>query len=304
MRRESLVPILIMAATVLSCSFTGAQPLGPSELEVLAYGDGWVRVSYEVFVPDGGLVEYLPAYGSSPDFTVVLDEEGLPLNHTMVDDVIEVEALGAKRLEVSYFTAGLIDKEAEVWTLNLSLGVETLKVLLPEGARVVGLSNVPDRIASEDGQTVLYFFNASGWVSYVLPLPIAVIGGERGPSLIESIKSHLAGLLFLVGVLSATMAALFYRRRRRFEPPPERDLDEIDLLILTHLAGAANGCYLSDLGPVAGRSKPTVWRRTKKLERAGLVEIVPRRDGSFVRVKRSGLRLIKDRTGGDLPDHR
>jgi len=254
--------------------------ISPNLVELEVYEDGWVNLSYEVSFSDPELVVYLPLY-ATPTFLVVLDEEDLPLNASVVGKLIEVQLLGAKEVKVSYFTQDLVEKKGAVWTVNLSAIPAKVLLTLPKNTRIVGLSDVPETIITgkeEEGIKVLMPPEAT-WVSYVQTYPSA-IEGEQG-------RDWLKFLWFLLPIVFVpAVLALVLRRGRE-----KKKLDQMDKKILKELS--LGGLYLKELTQKIGRSKTTAWRRCRTLERVGLLKVIKRPDGNFIKLTSSGQALAK-----------
>jgi len=254
--------------------------ISPNLVELEVYEDGWVNLSYEVSFSDPELVVYLPLY-ATPTFLVVLDEEGFPLNASVVGELIEVQLLGAKEAKISYFTQDLVEKKGAVWTVNLSAIPAKVLLTLPKNARIVGLSDVPETIITgkeEEGIKVLMPPEAT-WVSYVQTYPSA-IEGEQG-------RDWLKFLWFLLPIGFVPVVLVFVLRRGR----EKKKLDQMDKKILKELS--LGGLYLKELAQKIGRSKTTAWRRCRTLERAGLLKVIKRPDGNFIKLTSSGQALAK-----------
>ena len=272
-----VVLLLVLLTSIIPVS----SQISPNLVELEVYEDGWVNLSFEVGFSDPELVVYLPLY-ASPTFLVVFDEEGLPLNASVVGELIEVQLLGAKEVKVSYFTQDLVEKKGAVWTVNLSAIPVRVLLTLPKNARIVGLSHVPETIITgkeEEGIKVLMPPEAT-WVSYVQTYPSA-IEGEQG-------RNWLKFLWFLlpIGLVLSVFLALLLRGGRE-----KKKLDQVDKKILKELS--SGGLYLKELAQKIGRSKTTAWRRCRTLERVGLLKVIKRPDGNFIKLTSSGQALAK-----------
>ncbi|GEM_PF-3015519 len=279
---KAISRIAVLIVLLISPTLTVSQEL-PELVELEVYEDGWVNVSYSISFSDPELVAYLPLY-ASPTFLVVLDEEGLPLNASVVDKLIEVQLLGAKEARVSYFTQDLAEKKGAVWTINLSEIHAKVLITLPKGARIVGLSDLPETIITgeeEEGITLLMPSEAK-WVSYIQIFPSA-IEKERGSKYMKFIWLLLP---LSLGIVSAPLL-LFQRKKAR----EKKKLDSVDKRILKELS--SGGLYLKELAQKIGRSKTTAWRRCRALENAGLLKVIKRADGNFIKLTNSGQTLAK-----------
>ncbi len=269
---------MLLTSPVLVASQTS-----PEIVEIEVYEDGWVNLSYEISFSDPELVVYLPLY-ASPTFLVVMDEEGLPLNASVVGEFVEVQLLGSQKVKISYFTQDIVEKKGAVWTLNLSVIPVKALITLPKGARIIGLSDVPETIITGGEEKGIQLVMPSGakWISYVQSFP-SVIEGEQS-------KEWWKPLWFLIpisfGALSVILIVIRIRRAKE-----KKKLDLVDKKILKELA--TGGLYLTELAEKIGRSKTTAWRRCRALEKAGLLRVIRRPDGNFIKLTNSGQTLAK-----------
>ncbi|HIE23040.1 MAG TPA: winged helix-turn-helix transcriptional regulator [Candidatus Korarchaeota archaeon] len=274
------ISMLLALLILISPTITSSQIL-PDFVELEVYEDGWINVSYKIGFSESELVAYLPVY-ATPTFLVVLDEEGFPLNATVVGELIEVQVIGAKEVRISYFTLDLVEKKGAVWTLNLSQINSNVLIKLPRSAEIVGLSDVPEAIITgteEEGIQLLMSAEAR-WISYVLTFP-SVIEEEKG-------GKWLKLALFLGVLCSGILSLTIVLKRRKIS---KRKLDLIDIKILKELA--SGGLYLKELAQKIERSKTTAWRRCRALEEAGLLRVIKRSDGNFIQLTGSGKNLVK-----------
>jgi len=279
--RELRVPVKVIVSVALLISpILVVSQTTPDLVELEVYEDGWVNVSYEVSFSESELVVYLPLYGSDPSFLLVLDEEGLPLNASVIEGFIEVQSLGANRISVSYFTQEIVWKKGGVWTINLS-GIPTrVLITLPSGARIVGLSDVPETIITEEGERIrLLMPPEAKWVSYALTFPSALEEGKGGLPKFP---------LFLALGIGALAVAMLLKIRVK----GRRELDSVDRRILRELA--SGGMYLKELAGRIEKSKTTAWRRCRSLEESGLLKVIRRADGNFIELTSSGRALVRE----------
>ncbi len=270
--KSGTLPLLLLYSLILALP-----QLSPNLIVLRVYEDGWVNVSYNISLQDPELIVYLPIYGS-PSFLMVTDEEGLPLNASASGGYLEIHSLGSREISISYYTQDILDKKGAVWTLNLSPVEERALIILPNNANVVGMSDLPEMIITEEGGVRLIMPPEAEWISYVLTYPSAM----------EEAKEVRPLYLFLLPAI-LIIAVLVILRLKRVE---KRKIDRLDVRILSELV--SGGLYLKELAQRIERSKTTAWRRCRKLERAGLIKVIRRKDGNFIRLTEAGRSLVEE----------
>ena len=116
----------------------------PQSLLLTVYADGKVDVEYVISVdPLLASVEvHLP--GKFYESMLVVDENGLPLDYSIVENEnkVIVYTLGAKEATLYYTTSDLTNKAGGIWTLNVVSPISFV-TRLPPDATVVALSDAP-----------------------------------------------------------------------------------------------------------------------------------------------------------------
>ncbi len=261
---------LILVLLIVPLMTAGAQPI------VTVHPDGWCTISYLTTVNE--TVMELPIYGD-PNLLIITDEDGLPLNFTLEDGKLMVDAVTSSQINVTYETQSLTSKKGAVWTLNFSWNAGFVVVRLEEGPDIVGLSSIPEEIR-EKGNYLEIVMKSPFYLDYVYITPA------------RSSRVVIDSILIIVTVVIALILVtlLFLEVRKKREEIPLHEFDSTDLRILSSIGG---GVLLSDLREMLSIPKTTLWRRTKRLEEKGLVEIEKRSYGSFVKITRKG-KIILD----------
>ncbi len=275
--RRGLPLLLVTILTITLVTAVG----GPTNVIIEVYPDGWCTVSIRAPVEDP-IVE-IPLLGQ-PTLLSVVDEEGLPLNYTLDGDGIVVDAEVADEINVTYETQSLTYKKGLVWSLNVSTTSYSLvSVRLMGDPEVVGLSKTP--ISIREGPSYLELtIEPPFTLDYVYTSPPREGEGEG---------NNLS--YYLLALLPALAIALFLlnkgSRGKKFE------LDSTDMGILNSLAEGEKS--LSTIREELSLPKTTAWRRVRRLEDKGLVEVERTRSGSLIRLSKLGREVLKDR-GSDL----
>ncbi len=266
---------LPLLATILIVTLTTALG-GPANATIEVYPDGWCTVSIVITVGDP-IVE-IPLLGQ-PTLLTVVDEEGLPLNYTLKGNSVVVDAEVADEVNVTYETQSLTSKRGLVWSLNVSTTSYSLvSIRLIGNPDVVGLSKTP--VSIRQGPSYLELtLEPPFTLDYVYAVPPKEGRGENNlPYYLLALLPALVMALFLLSKRS---------RNRRFE------LDSTDMRILSSLAEGEKS--LSDIREELSLPKTTAWRRVRRLERRGLVEVERTKSGSLVRLSKLGKDALKDR---------
>jgi len=140
-------------------------------VDLVVYRDGLVHVTQALTVNETSVSVSFPLLAPSVENVLVLDENQTLLDYKTDVSRITVFTLGATRVFLEYDTVSMTDKEAEVWTLNVT-SPYNLTVCLPEGSTIIYLNKLPTSIDTEEGNIILSLFPAEWEISYVLPILI------------------------------------------------------------------------------------------------------------------------------------
>ena len=179
-----LLVVLISASPMhiaLSADYT------PSSLIVIVYSDGIVGVEYHVESDPTAVRVSMPLFGSTFTDLLVVNQDGLPLVTTQLGSTITVDSLGASRLTLTYSTQELTSKLGILWTLNVTSPVN-LDVLLPSGATIVSISQIPLRVETISEHPSVTMPPGVDSVSYVVS---AVGTKEHAQSTIQAAEAAI-----------------------------------------------------------------------------------------------------------------
>ncbi len=275
MRRGLPLSLLVTILTATLVIAVG----GPANAVIEVYPDGWCTVSIRAPVQDP-IVEI--SLLGQPTLLSVVDEEGLPLNYTLDGDKIVVDAELADEINVTYETQSLTYKRGLVWSLNVSTSpYSPVSVRLMGNPDVVGLSKTP--ISIREGPSYLELVLEPPFtLDYVYTAPPRMGRGE-GNDLLYYLLALLPALAIVLLVLNSRS------RGKKFE------LDSTDMRILNSLAEGEKS--LSTIREELSLPKTTAWRRVRRLEGKGLVEVKRTRSGSLIRLSKLGKDALKEREG-------
>ncbi|MFH2109873.1 MAG: hypothetical protein ABIJ47_01290 [Candidatus Bathyarchaeota archaeon] len=160
---------MTMVATLLLPIVYGAQDYTPQGLTLTVFPDGTAKVEYAVESNPNRLRVAVQLFGAPFINMVIRDETGNPLGSTASGDTVTVDSIGASQLTFSYFSRSLASQEGPTWCVNVTSPVET-RVVLPEGAALFDMSEVPIRIGAAGSCQYIDFSPGEICVYYMVGL--------------------------------------------------------------------------------------------------------------------------------------
>ncbi len=323
MEGKTVFTLTLVAATLLA-ALLASQALAQrdgSTVTLKVYPGGLVEVNYTLLTNGTEAVkvpligEPLESYG-----IIVVDQDGNLLAYDVnnTDNTLEIVAMGAEEVKVSYVTETLTSKSGDTWTINYTSPLPST-LYLPQGAVVTYISSLPSSANAVDDTVVLGFPPGPVLVQYIIPYPPpqqgqqgkentgGTQGGQSGntqggtqtqtqpstqpqKSQGEKGKPQEAGqgpgyLLYAglgAAAVAAVAAALLLSRKRRLKTD---NLSEDDLAILRALESLGGEAFQSDIKKLVDLPTTTLWRRIRRLERMGYVEVEKRYGRNYVRLK-------------------
>ena len=277
---------LLPVAHMVSAQYT------VSSLVLTVYGDGYVEVNYEI-LPDNYTSQlFLPLLGSHYENVIVEDESGNPLNYRLDDGRLFIYTGSAEMVNVSYYTPDLTSKEGIVWTLNVSSN-EPFTVVLPEGAIVVDLSDVPLEIAGDSitmppgNQSISYTLEGRTTASRARGTGETPAGGLRGAYYLAIGAIVLAGGAVYLGLKkkSGSFGGKAPTREEFEAKLEDLDLREEERRALLYIFDRGGKASQAEVREAIGLPKTTAWRMFKRLERMGLVKILKGKKENWVELR-------------------
>lgn len=261
----------------------------PQACRITLFEDGWAYVTV-LWAAHGGLIEEVPSLPGA-EMILATDEEGLPLNATESNGFILVETFGAELINLSYVTQQITSKEGDVWTVNVSSNLGECEVWLPRGAVLVGMSEIPSAVTSHDNRT-LVLIETPAWLSYVIPIP-GTAGSQAGFGARIGLSAAQMVLL-AAGILAVVALVLIFtlKAKKGKAQPPRPPLTYDDIAVLRKLILMGGEAYLSELRAALSMPKTTLWRRTRRLEEAGMISVEKTPQGSLIRITQAGRRVV------------
>lgn len=294
------VILVLFASLLLIPSIAKAQEV--ISLQVTVDPTGYVRVDELVALDNYSVINTVPLLSDRIDALTVLDENGEPIFYNINGSSLEIIG-NATLANITYYTASITSKLGEVWTVALSSDVP-VKIVLPEGAIIVDLSDVPVEITDE--YLVMPPGNIS--VSYVLPLlaetetstetqTSSIVTTSTGESSTAPGKEGGLGFAWIAALLILVVVgagALWHIKGRENNAETteeassvmqkisreelEKKLDSMNLndeekKALLYIYDRGGVARQSDVRNELGIPKTTAWRMFQRLEKQGLVRV-------------------------------
>ncbi len=265
-----LTCIILMSSLNAAAQYQG--------MSITVYPDGWCKIEEMLNVSD--VIMEIPLIGE-PSYVTVLDEDGLPLNYTVENLTLIVDAGASTLLNITYDTQSLTFKQGLVWSLNLTENFSSpIEVRFIGAPDIVGISNTP--LSIKEGPDYLELvMSAPFYIEYVYTSPS--VEGKQ--------KEGLPYLYILSLIIALVVASLWWLNTKRRAKSPIY-LDSVDLSILSSLSGGEKS--LSGLRRELSIPKTTLWRRARRLEENGLLEVRKTPTGNVLRITKKGRNAVKE----------
>ncbi len=308
MKKRRYLPIILLMLLAPVPVLTRARSGGSATAEVMLFPDGWVDVTIAVELNEtsSGLIIRIDG---EPHDLMVVNGRGIPLNHSLDGSFLIVETLGSREILISYQTPSLTSKSGVIWNLTVDLDVDRLTVIVPPQLVIVGLSRLPDEISQSERGLEFRFSGGSASLSYKvahrsvnqpvttrIPPNTGTVGEASTP---QSTQEPLGGsnpsqtnpsegldrmqlpLLTIGGIALALIASMFILRGKR-ESGDVRE-GSLDYEILRELERRRGEARQADIIRAVQAPRTTVWRKIRRLEERGIVEV--RREGEVTMVR-------------------
>lgn len=289
------MPAVYIILILILTGFTSAyaqQEYMPSTLFLKVYEDGVVQVEYgtdtDVTYPSVNVM----LFGEIYENLIVVDQEGAPLDYTLIDGGIVVDTLGVNAAEITYFTADLTSKLGRIWTLTVNTPVNT-DITLPKEATIISLNQTPTAIRSVDGQTLLTLPAGQLEITYVLG-----VTGTPVPE--ETYDWWLLGAVAVIVIIVIIILVAFRFRRK---PKPSESLKEKraidvekifsqkpqlrpeDREVIQFIAECGGEAFEAEIRKKFKLPRTTVWRMMQRIEKEGIADITKIGGQNLIRIK-------------------
>jgi uncharacterized membrane protein len=146
----------------------------PETLLLTVYPDGFIFVDYTLQVDPTFPTQNITAFGQVLEDLLIVDNDGLPLDYSIINGEISVYSLGADKIKLTYLTQDLTSKEGRYWTLTINAPIST-RIILPVETTIISLNQVPEMIETSENRVELLMDASLIEVTYV----IGVVGTEE-----------------------------------------------------------------------------------------------------------------------------
>ncbi len=271
----ALIGLVLLVIPLVSAEFT------VSELKLTVYRDGYVEVYYQIIPSDYAVQISVPVLGENYENLIVEDENGNPLNFEVSGNKVIIYVNNAQLIRISYYTPDLTSKYGLVWTLNIS-SQYSFKVVLPDDAIVVDLSDIPLSISSN----VISMPPGNQSISYTLEYGIE----EKSQNAVYYL---LAGILVISAVFigirlisnKKSSKSIKINRDAFLKKMQKFDLNDEERNALLYILEKGGRASQAEVRNALGLPKTTAWRMFKRLEKQGLVRIIKGRKENWVELK-------------------
>ena len=123
----------------------------PQETTVDVQSDGVASIAYLFPAEATSLQTNITLLGDNIENLFIVNEDGLPLEY-IEGDTITVYSLGSSLVNLTYLTADLTSKAGIIWSLEVDSPI-SIVILLPTGATILNLNNIPLEIDTVDDRT-------------------------------------------------------------------------------------------------------------------------------------------------------
>jgi uncharacterized membrane protein len=267
-------------------------PIVSESLTLTAYLDGFVLVDHKLELNETYPSVNVSLLGEAYEELLVVDEQYLPVDYSLIDGKATIYSLGASRIQISYFTADLTSKTGKYWTLSTEVSTNAT-VVLPADASIISLNNVPELIESSNDQ-----------VSLVMPAGVIEITYIAEHSLQQLTQSDDTWLLIVIAafpIIASIVLVLWFLRRKKPPPPPEEVKSEVDIdkllekeknlrpeevQVINFLAEKNGTAFEAELYEKLNLPRTTTWRLLKRLEKMEIVDIRKSRRQNIVAIRK------------------
>lgn len=159
-----LVAVLIISSVFITQVF--ALDFTISTLNISLDTDGFANVEYKISTAPTVANITFPLLGDKYVNFLVTDQNQDPLNYTITGAMVTVLSFGAS-VDVSYSTQSLTSKSGDLWSMNFTSPV-SIDVLLPQGATLVSLSQIPLEISTINQRQSILLPDGPNEITYQL----------------------------------------------------------------------------------------------------------------------------------------
>jgi uncharacterized membrane protein len=269
------------------------------EIVLRAYLDGFVQIDHKMELRQISVSVNATLLGQTHQNLLIIDENGLPLNYSLEGTTVVIYNIGSMKISVSYLTQDLTFKTGQYWTLSANYP-QSLKLVLPNNASIISLSNVPDTIENTAGCLTITMPPGETEVTYTAEHQSTdeTNATNRTAAGFELWQILLSAVLVLT-VLTSAVAIRRLKPRKTTKPQPQNQQSEIDvdkllsrhrelrqdeIQVIRYLATKNGKAFESELFELLNLPRTTTWRLIKRLEGMEIVHVKKSRRQNIVLV--------------------
>ncbi|MFA4700265.1 helix-turn-helix transcriptional regulator [Pyrococcus kukulkanii] len=241
------------------------------ELRVFVWEDGNVTIDEVIYPEDYEILIQVPLMGDNVRDILVMCEGNYRLPYTFQNNSLLIETRNSTRIRIIYTVNGLVFNEGSLWTITLNLPRSPAEVVLPQGAEIVGLSDIPIKVV---GNNTILIGPGNVTIYYTFP---GLFEGEKSP-----LRKVVMVLMTITLVLIATTVFLRKRKSKRntsyFEDKVRKiakqyNLNDDEIRAIKYLLEVGGKSSQADLRKALDLPKTTAWRMVRRLEQMGLIKV-------------------------------
>jgi len=232
---------------------------------------------------------------------IIVDENNLPLEYTINDNITSIYNVGSTTIFISYLTEDLTTKAGKYWTISTEYP-ESIILIMPENASIISINNLPDLIESIDGSLKLTMPTGLNEVIYTTEHAF----DEQSRTTIETSGLELwqmTAIVALVLIVPITLTGVWLQKRKKTtkpEPKKDKKQEEVDLekllskhrelrqdeiQVIKYLASKQGKAFEAELFELLNLPRTTTWRLIRRLEGLEIVHIKKSRRQNIVLVR-------------------
>ncbi len=238
------------------------------------YRDGLAHITQTLTVNELQSAVSIPLLSTSVENLIALDQNNITVDYFFNSTTLTVFSLGAKQIVIEYDTPVLTNKQAEVWTIQLTNPYD-VKLVLPFNSTIVYLNQVPTLIDTTGDELALSLGPNQWEISYIVPLQDD--RQDDGSSIAPFPIGYLIAAVVIVAV-TIVIVVWFLMRKRKINikktlsknPTLSKD-DKAVIEFLAEKDGKAFEAEIRQKFPDMPRT--SLWRLVRRLEGLEIVEI-------------------------------
>ena len=277
-------------------------------LTITIYLDGFVLVNQNIELNQQTLSINVTLLGTTHQNLLVIDENNLPLDYTIMGNNTTIYNIGSTKINLSYLTQDLTSKIGKYWTVTLDYP-NSKQLVLPENTSIISLSDVPDLIESSNTQITLTMPPGLTQVTYITEHPL----NENTRTLNQTdLLQNWQIILSLLIIIPLALTG-FWLLKNKKKPNPKtkpqeqqntvnldkllrkhRELRQDEIQVVHFLASKHGKALEAELFELLNLPRTTTWRLIRRLESMDIVSIKKSRRQNTVLIQDKY--LIKQKT--------